>query len=389
MVHSMQIRLFDTPVLEFSVSKNRDVFEITNINVIEDQALLPHGLKPEPEGVYTWLSTRALPFNRRYADKLCVAMGIRPGDIERIIEVSLGLSLNDSYWVVPAGFEGSYREYNLYENGFSEVLAVIAYTGVVDTSAIPQHGLTPELTTNGTLHKAWRIAGGERLLYKGSTYGYKPGEWLSECLAAQIAQEFGLDNVPYWHEEWNQEDCSVCKCFCNKELSYVPFAVLTGKASMASCVGYAAQLGIKELDKLFDMIVFDALICNTDRHFTNYGYLIDAASNRVLGLAPVFDNGRGLFPNYAEQEVRDANMLASYMRPAFGPDSFEELAGRIIGKSQQEKLLHVANNLELVAPTSQYELRCELLSSFLRDRAKLLADLPPVDPESFLNLRVQ
>lgn len=45
---------------------------------------------------------------------------------------------------------------NLFDNGFSSVLAAVAYTGVVSD----QRGLTPatpELTTNGNLCKAWRI----------------------------------------------------------------------------------------------------------------------------------------------------------------------------------------------------------------------------------------
>lgn len=40
------------------------------------------------------------------------------------------LSLNDSYWVVPGGFAGTFTEYNLYENRFAEVLSLVAYTGV-------------------------------------------------------------------------------------------------------------------------------------------------------------------------------------------------------------------------------------------------------------------
>ena len=40
-----------------------------------------------------------------------------------------GLSVDDSYWVVEDGFEGTFEKYNLFENRFSEVLALIAFTG--------------------------------------------------------------------------------------------------------------------------------------------------------------------------------------------------------------------------------------------------------------------
>ena len=280
MGQTLQIRLFDTPLLEFETFSDDGILGIRGVVVLGDPTLLPHGLEPTPEGVYKWLSTRALPFNRRYADKLCVAMGIRPGDVERIVNVGLGLGLNDSYWVVPAGFDGRFRDFNLFENGFSEALAAVAYTGVVDTSAIPQRGLTPELTTNGTLRKAWRISGGDgrRLLYKGSSDGCRPGEWLSECLASQVADAMGIRHASYWPDVWPGSErnlhgdslagmCSVCACFCTADVSYVPFATLTGKASMASCVRQGLALGDEAFEDLCDMVVFDALVCNTDRHF--------------------------------------------------------------------------------------------------------------------------
>ncbi len=436
MGQTLQIRLFDTPLLEFETTDgdadDDGILDIRDVVTLGDAALLPHGLEPTPEGVYKWLSTRALPSNRRYADKLCVAMGIRPGDVERIVNVGLGLGLNDSYWVVPAGFDGKFRDFNLFENGFSEALAAVAFTGVVDTSAIPQRGLTPELTTNGTLRKAWRISGGDgrRLLYKGSSDGCRPGEWLSECLASQVADAMGVRHAPYWPDVWPGSGhsfpadalagmCSVCACFCTVDVSYVPFATLTGKASMASCVRQGFALGDEAFEDFCDMVVFDALVCNTDRHFTNFGYLVEAASNRVLGAAPVFDNGRALFPNYGDAEVADAALLAGYTRPAFGPPSFEELAGRVMGARQRDALLRVAQGFELVDPVRDgsgggarllsrglgsssdpdsglgsdsgldFRRRCETLSAFLKQRAARLADLPLVDRDELREMESQ
>lgn len=53
----------------------------------------------------------------------------------------MGLSLNDSYWVVDESFDGKFADYNLYNNRFSEALSLVAYTGAgrsdeaFDTSA--------------------------------------------------------------------------------------------------------------------------------------------------------------------------------------------------------------------------------------------------------------
>lgn len=37
------------------------------------------------------------------------------------------------------------------------------------------------------------------------------------------------------------------------------------------------------------------MIFNTDRHLGNFGYLIDNDTNEIVGAAPIFDNGYGLF----------------------------------------------------------------------------------------------
>ena len=60
------------------------------------------------------------------------------------------------------------------------------------------------------------------------------------------------------------------------------------------------------------MLVFDAVIYNEDRHFSNFGLLRDNHSGKILGAAPVFDNGLSLF-NYAMQD--DINNLKEYALP--------------------------------------------------------------------------
>ena len=75
-------------------------------------------------------------------------------DFRGIIDVCKGLSLNDSFWVTPSDFTGSFADYNLYENPFSEVLSIVAYTGY--GSSDKAFTTSPELTTDGMLPKAWR-----------------------------------------------------------------------------------------------------------------------------------------------------------------------------------------------------------------------------------------
>jgi hypothetical protein len=53
------------------------------------------------------------------------------------------------------------------------------------------------------------------------------------------------------------------------------------------------------------MFVFDAIICNTDRHFGNFGVLVDNKTNKIVAPAPLFDHGNSLF-NYAAGDDLDS-----------------------------------------------------------------------------------
>ena len=72
------MRLFDKAVLTFSIGHGFDGNVVVDLELAEDAPVLPPGPQPTPDGVWKWLSTRALPFNRRYADTLGTMVGIRP-----------------------------------------------------------------------------------------------------------------------------------------------------------------------------------------------------------------------------------------------------------------------------------------------------------------------
>lgn len=48
--------------------------------------------------------TGAIPKNRAFVDEILKTVGLSHNDTKGIIDVCKGLSLNDSYWGVPADF---------------------------------------------------------------------------------------------------------------------------------------------------------------------------------------------------------------------------------------------------------------------------------------------
>ena len=124
-----EIRHFDTPVLRFSADDGAE----SNLQVLwvtENKNLLPLDMaSADKETVSAWLRHRTVPKNRAYVNSLLAAMGLSPNRQMDVIKASKGLSLNDCYWVVEEGFSGTFAKYNLYDNRFSRVLGLIAFTG--------------------------------------------------------------------------------------------------------------------------------------------------------------------------------------------------------------------------------------------------------------------
>lgn len=60
-------------------------------------------------------------------------------------------------------------------------------------------------------------------------------------------------------------------------------------------------------EQFFELLVFDALIGGTDRHYNNWGVLVKADSGKFLRLAPAFDNGVSLL--WKIDEYRDSFLL--------------------------------------------------------------------------------
>lgn len=377
-----ELRLFDRTLVEFSITD--DIFGPRVLMEEYDEtarSIMPCGFVPDGEGIWRWLESRSIPTNRRNAAKICHELGFTLGDTEALYVTSLGLSLNDSYWVVPRGFSGCFDDYNLYENPFSEAIGALAVKGEPRGGYLS--GNTPELTTDGTLRKGWRIVDGKRILYKGSSDGYVPGEPFSEYLASLVARDLGLNAVTYGLDKWEGELCSTCVDFATKEVSYVPFAIATGYTDLPGALWWFSSLGQDHFENFVDMLTLDVLLCNTDRHLTNFGVLRDNNSGKAVGIAPIFDNGRALFPNVPDDDPKQFALESQLRTPAFGGHSFEELLSRIASERQHE-LLRNAVRRGIVGAVHAPQRRVASLDSFLRQRANELDTIKPVDHEELV-----
>lgn len=288
---------FDTPLITFSAESQVE----TNIKIIkvheENRKLFPLDLAEVSEnGIESWIKQRSIPKNRAYVDTLLSSMGLsinRPMDL---IRVSKGLSLNDCYWIKQQGLKDSFDRVNLYDNRFSRILGQIAFTGYGSSNA-PGLMSSPELTTNGMLPKCWRRVDRKIILYKGGTMGASNtgNEPYSEFYAYEIGKKLGVNAIPYGISKWKGILCSTCELFTGKDVSFVPVGRIVRSGKMQDVRNYYKNLGAEFEKALNDMIIFDALIFNTDRHYGNFGFLIDSHTNKIIAPAPLFDHGNSLF----------------------------------------------------------------------------------------------
>lgn len=124
------------------------------------------------------------------------------------------------------------------------------------------------------------------------------------------------------------------------------------------------------------MLIFDALIYNEDRHFGNFGLMVDNKANRPCAFAPLFDHGLSLF-NYAMPE--DLPRLDEYAKTrssAYGVP-FENIVKEFITVRQKEQLRKMIGFR--FARHSSYNLpaaRLNALERHLQKRVRELLDIP-------------
>lgn len=376
------LRVYDTELMKFTLEKRGLEGLVAEIIAVREEYahLMPLDLECTGEGVIKWLERRVIPKNRAFVDEILKTLGLSHNDTKGIIDVCKGLSLNDSYWIVPEDFYGSFAQYNLYENRFSEMLALVAYTGAGQSKQA--FTTSPELTTNGMLPKAWRFIEGEGIyLYKGGSSGASNAgrEPYCEYYASQIAETMQLNAVHYDLENWKSITASKCELFTNVDVSYVPIGRIIRTGGIQKCLDYYDELGPEFGEQLRSMLVFDALIYNEDRHFGNFGVLRDNHTGKIVAPAPVFDNGLSLLCYAGKDDLADLSALEAYAKTRTTPYrlSFEEICAAVMGAKQKEQLRRMIGFRFMRHPSLNFqEEHLQVLEKLLEGRVRKLLAIP-------------
>ena len=236
---------------------------------------------------YFWCASRVLTLDRKYAKEILGSIGAMQGRTDKDrAQIALSyhcLTLTDIYWVKEKDEDISFSDINLYENHLSNAFVDLSLRGRSMTVQ-NAHLIADNASTSGVFPKAWlRREDGLYLLKDGGKENVK-----SEIMASRIAGCFDCNLVEYNAEEYEGLMVSSCRLITSLKVSM---------ASREAFEIYAVNRDTDPTDELirldaygyYMMNIIDYLVGNTDRHWGNWGVLIDNETARPLRLYDLMD----------------------------------------------------------------------------------------------------
>jgi hypothetical protein len=308
----------DIKVFDIDIQKRTDNF--LSIGKIYQPDHVPLGMFRTEDsdltkliGLMDWWNDRLIPDNRSNLRHILETCGVI--SVTNIAMNSLGLSLIDHYWLRPEGSGLTWSEVNFYDNPFKEEAGDVFITTRRGKHDFKRHGdkiniKTPDSTTGGALIKKWANIDGIISLCKFGT-PILPQEPANEALASEILNRLKLPHVPYSLKFYNKAPMSVCPNFLTKETELVSARWMLKSTErineqtiLEQFIKAAETIGVPETKKNLDnMLIFDFLIGNMDRHFSNFGMIRNASTLQPICLAPIFDNGFSFWHQKLTDEI--------------------------------------------------------------------------------------
>lgn len=258
------------------------------------------------DNFYHWCASRILTLDREYAKEILNSIGATQSttDKERA-QIALSyhcLSLMDIFWTKEKNEQQSFSALNLFENHLESAFVDVSLRGRQMTIQ-NRHLIADDLGTQGCYPKAWiRKQDGFWLMKDG---GLEPVE--HELLASRIARCFQVNQVEYEEAFYDGQKVSVSKIITSLDKSIVPMEYFEIYAANheTDAMEYILQL---DGYSYYMMNIIDYLVGNTDRHWGNWGLLVDNATNQPIRLYDLMDFNKAF---QAYDTLEGANCLTT------------------------------------------------------------------------------
>ncbi|MBQ9538571.1 MAG: hypothetical protein IJU95_04815, partial [Treponema sp.] len=280
----------ETPLCDFVIEGEG---ELELCRIVKEYRPLPFWC----QDIDTWVANRSAAKHRAHVEKILEMCGGKTKS--GFIALTHCLSLTDTLWVKSSRENVTWQEVNLYENNFDEVVSRLSFDGN-GLFGIQMSTTSPELTTDGAYDKCWlNQDDGIHLIKTGSDGARNTGlEPYGEVLASQVFEKL-CDSVKYTLRHFDGRVVSDCKLFTSQESGYYPIALFyKDKLTLPKLLEIYREFNCE--DAFRRMIVADCITLNCDRHFGNFGFLVDNETFERTALNPCFDFNMAFVP-FAEE----------------------------------------------------------------------------------------
>ncbi len=215
-----------------------------------------------------------------------------------------------------------WSDVNFFDNAFSQELGEalvprdpssrMALRALKDVAIAAS---SPDAALGGNLPKRWELRGSDRVLVKSGKRTNMFVEPVCELLATKLCElvlEPG-DYVPYRVEtyQWPIEFVSVCPCMVDGDTELESaFDVARSNPARSDLSRYenycraCESHGVSDIrTALAKMLVVDHVIANFDRHWGNFGVVVDSETRQWLRAAPLYDNGESFYCNQLQLDL--------------------------------------------------------------------------------------
>lgn len=249
------------------------------------------------QDIDSWTANRSSAKHRAHVEKILEMCGAKTKS--GFIALTHCLSLTDTLWVKSDRESVTWKDVNLYENNFDEVVSKLSFDGN-GLFGIQMPTTSPELTTNGAYDKCWlNEKDGIHLIKTGSEGARNTGlEPYGEVLASQVFEKL-CKSVKYSLRKFDGHVVSDCKIFTSQEFGYRPISMFyKDKLTLPKLLEIYRDFGCE--DDFLRMVVADCITLNCDRHFGNFGFMVNNDTFERTVLNPCFDFNMAFVP-FAEE----------------------------------------------------------------------------------------
>ena len=236
-----------------------------------------------------FFADRTLSLSRDNAKQILISLGESQHlTEEESYQLSLkcrALSVTDSFWIKEDNENVKFQDINLRTNSLSDAIFQITMKGT--PISLTHDILAADISTKGMFRKAWMREKDGLYLYKSD----KTSDFINtkcELFASSLLEKSNIPHISYSKVIKEDVFCCKCPCFTDNDKSFVEWAYVKD---------YFKRKGLDILDfvkenyatEFANLIMTDYIFANPDRHIFNYGFMVDAKSNKIIGLAPAFD----------------------------------------------------------------------------------------------------